>query len=140
MPFAIALAACNGVVVPKDFDRFPRGKALHDFMSRVHSYVDPELDALGDELAWTIVKVTLDNGRIIQMKANVAKGTPLKPFSEIELIHKFFQCALLSLEEQRAEQLLDRLWRLDELPDVANLFKADASRFDPADHSADHHH
>jgi 2-methylcitrate dehydratase PrpD len=140
LPFAIALAACKGVVVPNDFDRLPRRKALQDFMPRVHSYVDPELDALGHELAWTIIRVTLDTGRVIQMKANVAKGTPLKPLSQIELFHKFFQCALCSLDEQRAEQLLSRLWSLDELPDVANLFKADASCSDHADHPADHHH
>lgn len=140
VPFALALAACDGVVVPTDFDRLPRRKALRDFMPRVHSYVDPELEALGPARAWTIVRVTLDTGRVIEMKTDVAKGTPQKSLSQLELFHKFYQCALFSLDEQLAEQVLNRLWLLDELPDVANLFKADASGSADADHPAVHHH
>lgn len=140
LPFALALAACNGVVVPNDFDRLTKRKALHDFMPRVHSYVDPELDALGHARAWTIVRVTLDNERVIEMKADVAKGAPQKALIQIELFHKFYQCAMCSLDEQRAEKLLNRLWRLDELPDVASLFKADAECSVDADPSTDHGH
>ncbi len=140
LPFALALAACDGVVVPNDFDRLSRRKALHDFMPRVHSYVDPEIDALGHQRAWTIVRVTLDTGRVIEMKTEVAKGAPQKALSQIELFHKFYQCALCSLDEQLAEQVLNRLWLLDELPDVANLFKADASGSADAADPADHHH
>ena len=140
LPFALALAACDGVVAPNDFDRLTKRKALHDFMPRVHSYVDPEIDALGHARAWTIVRVTLDNGRVIEMRTEVAKGAPQKALIQIELFHKFYQGALCSLDEQLAEQVLSRLWLLDELPNVANLFKADASGSADAADPADHHH
>lgn len=137
LPFTIALAASKGVLVPEDFYRLPRKKTVNDLMARIVCNVDPELDALGLERARTIVRISLNGGRIIQMKADVAKGTPQKPLSEIELNHKFFQCALRSLDERHAEQLLNRLWALEETPDVANLFTDDASALTGVDQPAD---
>ena len=135
LPFVIGLAASKGVIVPEDFYRFPRQKAISDLMPRIVCNVDPELDALGHERARTVVRMTLRNGRTIEMKADVAKGTPQKPLSEIELFHKFFQGALRSLDERHAEQVLNRLWLLEELPDVANLLNARAPASAHADHS-----
>jgi 2-methylcitrate dehydratase PrpD len=135
LPFAIALAASKGTIVPQDFYRLPRQKVINELMARIECNIAPELDALGPERAQTIVRISLSGGRIIQMKADVAKGTPQKPLSEIELNHKFFQSALHSLDEQHAEQLLNQLWMLEEIPDVASLFKADASSSTHAEHS-----
>lgn len=125
LPFAVALAACRGIVTPNDFDRLPRQKLLLDLMRRIRCRVHPDLDALGPERARTVVRVTLKSGRVIEMKMDVAKGTPQKPLSEIELFHKFFQCALPALDEQEAERLLNRLWLLDEAPHVAGLCRLD---------------
>jgi len=80
------------------------------------------------------------------MKADVAKGTPQKPLSEIELFHKFFQCALPTLGEREAERLLNRLWLLDEAPHVAGLCRLDVrwpTDVRPGadgDHKHDHDH
>lgn len=137
LPFAIALAASKGVIVPEDFYRFPRQKAVSDLMRRIVCTVDPALDALGHERARTVVRMTLRSGRIIEMKADVAKGTPQKQLSEIELFHKFFQCAFHSLDERHAEQVLNRLWLLEELPDVADLFNADALSSTHTHHATD---
>ncbi|MBM3580957.1 MAG: hypothetical protein FJX37_03220 [Alphaproteobacteria bacterium] len=126
LPFVVALAACRGILTPDDFDRIPRQKPLLDLMRRIHCRAHPDLDALGHERARTIVGVTLKSGRIIEMKMDVAKGTPQKPLSEIELFHKFFQCALPILDGRKAERLLNRLWLLDEAPQVAGLCKLDA--------------
>jgi 2-methylcitrate dehydratase PrpD len=125
LPFAVSLAAGRGVVTPGDFNRLPKAKAVCELIDRVRCRVDPALDTLGHERAHTVLRVTLKNGRVIEMKADVAKGTPQKPLSEIELFHKFFQCALPALGEERAERLLNRLWLLDEVPHVAGLCQLD---------------
>jgi 2-methylcitrate dehydratase PrpD len=91
-------------------------------MQAITCHVDCGLDALGHERARTVLQVTLTNGRVIEMKAEVAKGTPQKPLSEIELFHKFFHCAQGLIDETRAEQVLNRLWLLDEIGNVADLF------------------
>jgi 2-methylcitrate dehydratase PrpD len=121
LPFAVALAAGKGVVVPADFERLPRGKTMRDLFGRIRCRIDPELDSLGSERARTVFRMTLMNGRVIEMKMDVAKGTPQKPFSEVELFHKFFHCALPALGGRKAERLLNRLWLLDEAPHVAGL-------------------
>jgi len=121
LPFAVALAASKGVVVPADFERLPRGKAVRDLIGRIRCRIDPELDSLGGERARTVLRVIFKNGRVIEIKMDVAKGTPQKPFSEIELFHKFFHCALPVLGARKAERLLNRLWLLDEAPHVAGL-------------------
>lgn len=133
VPYAIALAVCKGAVEPDDFLSLPSDPAIADMMRRVHRVVDRELDDLGYERARSWVRVILRSGRAIQLKIEVAKGSPQKPLSELELSHKFLQCALRSVEERFAEQLLNRLWGLESVEDVAKVFTVDPQMF--AEHS-----
>lgn len=150
LPFAAALAAVKGHLAPEDFGRMPQQKATRALMARVVCRVDAALDALGAIRAPVVVRVRLRNRRVIEMKTDVAKGSPQKPFSEIELFHKFFQCALATFEGPQAERLLNRLWLIDEAPAVAGLCRLDvrwpsdvegnAHRgHDPHDHGREHH-
>ena len=143
LPYALALAASREAIVPPDFVRLPRQKPLLDLMRRIRCRVVSELDARGPERAWTVVRVKLKNARVIEMKADVAKGSPQKPLSEIELFHKFFQCALSTLDGPKAERLLNRLWLLDEAPCVSGLCRLDVrwpTDVEPAhDHAHDPH-
>ena len=122
LPFLIALAAANGVIEQNRLFQLPRQPKVRRLMQTITCRVDPDLDVLGHERARTVLQVTLTNGRIIEMKADVAKGTPQKPLSEIEQFHKFFHCAQGAIDEAQSEQVLNRLWLLDELPNVAELF------------------
>lgn len=121
LPFAVALSACRGLVEPGDFSRFPIDPDIVDMMSRVHKVVDPELDGLGYERARSWVRVTLRDGRGVALKLEVAKGTPQKPLSEVELCHKFLRCAMEATDERSAEMLLNRLWGLDTVPDASRI-------------------
>jgi 2-methylcitrate dehydratase PrpD len=127
VPYAIALAVCKGVLEPADFLTLSSDQATLAMAGRVHRVVDPSLDDLGYERARSWVRVTLRSGRGIALKMEVAKGTPQKPLSETELSHKFFQCALQSTDERYAEQLLNRLWALETIGDMAQLFNAGTS-------------
>lgn len=129
VPYAVALAVCKGAVEPDDFLRLSSDASIPDMMRRVHRVVDPDLDDQGYERARSWVRVILRNGRAIQLKMEVAKGSPQKPLSEVELSHKFLQCALRSVEERYAEHLLNRLWELEKLEDAAKLFTMDAKTF-----------
>lgn len=139
LPFGIALAAFKGAIVTEDFNRLPKNKALHDFMDRVHCKVNPELSFLGFERARTSVRATLVNGRVIQMKSDVAKGAPQKPLSEIELSHKFLQCALGSIEQSQAERLLNQLWSLEMSSDVSSIFRIETTPLPEAWRTTDEH-
>lgn len=57
------------------------------------------------------------------MKCDVAKGSPQGPYSEIELSHKFIQCSLGTLYKKYADVILNKLWTLDALENVNELFR-----------------
>lgn len=150
LPFAVALAAAKGHVQSSDFKQFPRQKALRALISRVDCRSSKNSDTWGMTRAQTRVRVRLHNQRIIEMKTDVAKGAPQKPFSEIELFHKFFQYALPIYGEAKSEQLLNRLWLIDEAPSVSGLCRFDKPwpsdmelrerpGYDPHDHGREHH-
>jgi 2-methylcitrate dehydratase PrpD len=146
LPFLVALAAIDGTIKPARFYQLPRQRTLHDLMQTVTCHIDPKLDAFGHERARTFLRVTLKNKRIIEMKTEVAKGTPQKPLSEIELFHKFFHCASPVMNEKQAEQVLNRLWLLEEMSNVADLFLQDplanehAQPLHPSETQHDHRH
>jgi 2-methylcitrate dehydratase PrpD len=122
VPFVVALAAIRGVVEVEDFNQMPADAALAGMMGRVHPVVDAELDSLGYERARCWVRILLKDGRGVGLPVEVAKGTPQKPLSELELAHKFLRCASPMLDQEGAEILLNRLWELDSVPDVNAIF------------------
>lgn len=60
---------------------------------------------------------------LVGRSTKTAKKTP-PPLSQIELSHKFLQCALGVLKQREAEQILNRLWQLEHVADVTTLFNA----------------
>lgn len=150
LPFAVALAAAKGHVQSNDFKQFPRQKELRALISRVVCRASENSDTWGMTRAQTRVRVRLHSRRIIEMRTDVAKGAPQKPFSEIELFHKFFQYAIPIYGEAKSEQLLNRLWLIDEAPSVSGLCRFDKPwpsdlelrerpGYDPHDHGREHH-
>ena len=70
----------------------------------------------------TIVEVELDDGRVASGAADFGKGSPANPMSDEEVAEKFRGCAAWGgLERARADALLARAWRIEELPDVREL-------------------
>lgn len=150
LPFAAALAATKGYLQSSDFERLPRQKQFRALISRVICLTSNGSDTWGTTRAETSVRVKLHNQRVIEMRTDVAKGAPQKPFSEIELFHKFFQYALPIYGEAKAERLLNRLWLIDETPNVSELCRFDKPwpsdlelrerpGYDPHDHGREHH-
>ena len=72
----------------------------------------------------TIIEIELENGEVIRGRADFGKGSPSNPMSDDELADKFRECADWGgLEPADAEQLIDLVWRLEDLSDVADLVK-----------------
>lgn len=90
MPFCLALALVEREVKLDHFgDQKMRNPKIKDAIDRVNMYVDPELARLGYRRTMnTIVKVTLTNDNEYVKRVDHAKGDPVNPLSEIELINK----------------------------------------------------
>jgi 2-methylcitrate dehydratase PrpD len=70
----------------------------------------------------TIVEIELGDGRKVSGRADFGKGSPANPMTDAELSDKFRQCAAWGkVPGDRAERILETLWRIDSLVDVSDL-------------------
>ncbi len=67
------------------------------------------------------VTVELKNGARHSFTAEVAKGHPENPMTQEEVVEKFRGNAKLAISDHAAEQLIDSVFKLETLPDVAKL-------------------
>ena len=93
-------------------------------IGKVQFGVHPEAEAAGFDKMTTIIGIELDDGRLIEGRADFGKGSPANPMSDGELAEKFRQCAEWGrLPADRIRTVLDMLWHLETLGDVNTLTK-----------------
>ena len=93
---------------------------------------DPEITRLRDRITATVddaqeegsaeVTVVLTDGRELTEVVDHATGTPDNPMSDAQLEDKFRALAGRTLSEAQVERALSRLWALEELESVGELF------------------
>ncbi|MDQ3541899.1 MAG: MmgE/PrpD family protein, partial [Chloroflexota bacterium] len=69
------------------------------------------------------VTLRLRDGRTPTHTTDHNKGTPGNPMSDDELSAKFTDLASTVLGSARSSQILDQLWRIDELNDITDLVR-----------------
>ena len=94
---------------------------VQELMKRCHHVVDEEIDARGFQHMDTRVVIKLADGRVLEKLESFATGHPNKPMSREQLETKFFECAELAIDRDRARLAADIIWRLDELEHVGKL-------------------
>jgi 2-methylcitrate dehydratase PrpD len=107
--------------------RQPETRAM---MERVFVHVDPEIEALGFNEMRMTVAMSLKDGRQLEGRADMAKGHPKKPMTRDDVRLKFFDCASLVMDKRSAQELLDRLERIETLKSVSELTPLLAGRLD----------
>jgi 2-methylcitrate dehydratase PrpD len=82
----------------------------------------PDAEAAGFDKMTTIVEVELVDGTKVRGVADFGKGSPANPMTDAELADKFRQCAEWGgIDARRAQQIIDLVWHIDDLPDVGEL-------------------
>jgi 2-methylcitrate dehydratase PrpD len=76
------------------------------------------------------VAMSLKDGRQLEGRADMAKGHPKKPMTRDDVRLKFFDCASLVMDKRSAQELLDRLERIETLKSVSELTPLLAGRLD----------
>ena len=94
--------------------RHPR---IAHWMSRIRLEVDPQLSEDGEP----VVSVRTVDGRQASLCVEVPLGAPGNPLSDAALEEKFFSLAGRVIPLQQAKELLEQLWRLEELESVRAL-------------------
>jgi len=80
---------------------------------------DPAIEPAAIEPAR--IKVTLNDGRVIEVRSDTIKGSPQEPMNEDELLAKFHDCLEFGLGATRveADRLADAVMNIDKATDVA---------------------
>jgi 2-methylcitrate dehydratase PrpD len=73
------------------------------------------------------VTIRLRDGRVLTHETPHNRGTPANPMSDDELSAKFVELASIQFGAARSGELLDRLWRFDEIEDVRELIASCAA-------------
>jgi len=96
--------------------------AAQELLRRVDWHVDPELEA-----AWKggprpeTVHLYLKDGRKLTRRTDKSKGNPEFPLSDEEISQKFRDCASMCLPEEQVEELLERLWSLENVKSMREI-------------------
>jgi 2-methylcitrate dehydratase PrpD len=110
--------------------------AMIDGAAGIHQFtdervVDPAVAAMRDRVRFdydeslpkdaAFVTVRLSDGTVLTHETPHNRGTHHNPMSDDELSAKFIELASTQFGGSRARDLLDRLWRFDEIDDVRDL-------------------
>jgi 2-methylcitrate dehydratase PrpD len=91
-------------------------------IEKVSFSVHPEAEAAGFDKMTTLIEVELDDGQVLEGRADFGKGSPTNPMTDAELAEKFRQCAAWGgLTPPQTDAVLDLVWKIESLRDVADL-------------------
>ena len=121
MPYCAAVALAHGGVALKDFEEGPADATVNALVPRVRMVVDPSLPDTLEQQAWTRVKLTLTDGRVLASPAGGAMGHPDRPLSPEALREKFLACACTVLSRDDAEGIAEQIERFEDIPDIRAL-------------------
>jgi 2-methylcitrate dehydratase PrpD len=120
---AVAAAMVHGVVGEPEFsDREVRDPATVALRNRVVAVVD---NAIAEDQARILV--TLKDGRRLEKFVEHAIGSARNPMTDGQLEAKFTGLAEGILPLERTRRLMDLCWRVETLPDAAQLARAAAA-------------
>ena len=124
MPYTVAVALMYGGVGQSHFDdEYLQDQRLLDLVSKVEVSVSEEADRMAPEAMLCEVEVVTGNGERHSRRVAYHKGHYKNPLSDSELENKFRSLAGPVLAGEQVDRLLDRLWRLEEVEDLGEIFE-----------------
>jgi 2-methylcitrate dehydratase PrpD len=125
IPFCMAIGVLERKAGIAQFtDKKVRERRVVELMKRVTLDVDDEMESLGYDQVRSKIRIKLKDGKIIEGRADFARGHPQKPMSWAELSEKFRDCAALVLSRKSAEEVIRLVGRLPELRSLRPLLRA----------------
>jgi len=119
LKYTVASALTHGSVRLAAFEPSRLGDPVtRELMRRIDVVIDPELDAVFPAQRAARITIESRDGRRGEHLQPTRKGDPEAPLSDAELEHKYLELASPVLGEERARELLARLWRLEREPQL----------------------
>lgn len=122
LPYIVAAALADGEITARQFapERLA-DPTLLALVQRVKVQRHEELSAPYPEATGNIVTVRLAGGRTLSERVDYPRGHARNPLIDAELEGKFHALADSWLGSQRADDVLRRLWRLEETDKIGEL-------------------
>jgi 2-methylcitrate dehydratase len=122
LPYIIAAALIDGTINEHSFDegrlRDPR---IAELMKRMTLREKPEFTQLHPVKWPCAIEVTAKNGQTFRASVEYFKGHAKNPLSDAEVEQKFRELAGACLDAAQADRIIDTVWKLDALSDIAQL-------------------
>ena len=129
MPYTAAVALLYGGVESRHFDdEFLFDESLLDLVGKVNVSVSEEANRRVPEAMLCDLEVVTSSGDRYSSQVAYHKGHYRNPLTDVEVEDKFRSLASEHLSPDRVDNLLQCLWRIDEAPDLGDLFRL--ARFD----------
>jgi 2-methylcitrate dehydratase PrpD len=99
--------------------------------------VHPAAEAAGYEKMTTLIYIELTDGRTVSGRADFGKGSPAHPMTDVELAHKFRECAAWGgLPRASAEKVIGLVFGLEKLKHIGELTRLLSTSRKPASKAA----
>ncbi|QFT83873.1 MmgE/PrpD family protein [Halomonas sp. THAF12] len=123
LPAALAMIALNRQAGKVEFsDEFVASDAMQEMQRRIRTEFDEEIEAQGFDKMRSRITLRLKGGQDVSGWADERyRGGPENPLSDAEVEQKVRSCCDGVLDEQAQADLIDTVWKIQELDDVAAL-------------------
>lgn len=120
LPYSVAVALVTGKAGLAQFaDGAVRDPRVLDLAARVTYSVDPESDFPLHYPGWVIVR--LRDGRVLERREPIQRGTPERPLRTEEVVAKFRDCVAGVLKDDQADAVIERVLTLERQESLADL-------------------
>ncbi len=119
MPYVMAVALMYGDVDSRYFaPQYLRHQPLIDLVQKVKVEVSDECTRAFPEQRLSIVTITTKRGEKFQERLGYHRGHPENPITDAEIEDKFRSIAEGLLTDDQTEEIIQRVWTLDEEKDL----------------------
>ncbi len=123
LPYCAAVALMDGDVGLNQFsENRIKDSKLHKLIQKVKVIRDKGLTNQYPEAMPNLIKITMRDGGQFSNKVTYPKGHPKKPMTDDEVEEKFRTLAKGNISGQNIDNLLDVLWRIEEVKNVNKFF------------------
>jgi len=118
----MSLLLLEGAIPPASFnDDKVKNQRVQELMKKVHTQADPESDKLYPRKRRVTVEILTKDGKKYSQKVEAFKGEPDWPLTRKEIQTKFTNLASPVIGEERAQEIIDYISRLEEKDSVQDL-------------------
>jgi 2-methylcitrate dehydratase PrpD len=108
--------------LPQFTDAVVQRPDVQAMIGRIKYYVDPQAEAAGFDKMTSLLKITLNDGKVITGRAIYGKGSPADPMTYEEAAAKFRGCAeYASWPKAKTEALIGLVASLESVTDMKKL-------------------